>query len=102
MKEIKLTDALDTIDNDILKNRVREYYQLKKRLENEMNKPDISELPDLIDKIRELEELILKQTGDISLAKHRKDMFSAKGMVADIKKERDKQLSLRKVMDELF
>jgi hypothetical protein len=102
MKEIKLTDALDTIDNDILKNRVREYYQLKKRLENEMNKPDISELPDLIDKIRELEELILKQTGSISLAKHRKDMFSAKGMVADIKKERDKQLSLRKVMDELF
>ena len=49
MKEIKLTDALDTIDNDILKNRVREYYQLKKRLENEMNKPDISELPDLIE-----------------------------------------------------
>ena len=41
MKEIKLTDALETIDNDILKHRVREYYQLRKRLDTEMNKPDI-------------------------------------------------------------
>lgn len=93
-----VTQALQTIDDYILRNRMQLYINLKGRLPIVKNE----EMSDYIDALQSVEEKMLDQINGMRKAKNTAAMYDKKERIDDYRREREKQLSLRRVMDELF
>ena len=91
--KISIWDALAVVDDIILTNRIKEYYALKDKLAV----TPITDVRDITDAIRELEDRILKQTSATRTAKNRDEMYSKEGLAKAIKDDKER-LSLRGAM----
>lgn len=91
--KISIWDALAVVDDIILTNRIKEYYALKDKLAV----TPITDVRDITDAIRELEDRILKQTSATRTAKNREEMYSKEGLAKAIKDDKER-LSLRGAM----
>ena len=91
-------DALKEIDDFILQNRMKLYINLKQRLPVVKN----DEMRDYIDALQAVEDRMLDQINSMRKARNTAAMYNKRDRIDDIRKEREKQLSLRNVMDELF
>ena len=60
------------------------------------------EVRDYIDALSSVEEQMLKQVDAMRRAKHTADMYSPKGASRDMKIEKERQMSLRRIMDNIF
>ena len=72
MQQISISDALKKVGDVILQNRVKEYYNLKARIASIVN-PD--QVVELTKELRELEDRIEVQLGNISKAQNRSNVF---------------------------
>lgn len=94
-----MEEILNILSDKLLSNKWKDYELLRDRLKNATDAGDVSSLADAV---RSVEEDIRNILGDKSRAENIKRMYSKKGREADVKEERDKQMSLRRVMDTLF
>ncbi len=94
----EITSALNVLDDFILKQRMGLYIYLRKKLP--IIKTD--EVRDYIDALTSVEEALLKQVDGMRRAKHTADMYSPKGAAKDMKREKERQMRLRRIMDNIF
>jgi len=90
---------LNILSDKLLSNNWKDYELLRDRLRNATDAGDLSSLADAV---RSKEEEIRNILGDKSRAESMRRMYSKKGREADVKEERDKQMSLRRVLDSIY
>lgn len=96
---INMDTILSILGDKILSNKWKDYELLRDRLRNSTDAGDISSLADAI---KNAEEDIQNILADKSRIANMRSMYSKKGREEDVRIEREKQLSLRRVMDDLY
>ncbi len=87
--------ALNVLDDFILKQRMGLYLYLR----NKLKEIQPSDMRDYIDSLDGVEERMMNQVNNIRRSKATADMYNPKVAGEMMKKERHRQMSLRKILD---
>jgi hypothetical protein len=92
-----VSQALEVLDDYILKQRMGLYIYLRKQLTT----IPVDQMRDYIESLISVEELLINQTNSIKRAKNTNSLFDPEKAGLQYKKDLERQMSLRKIMDDI-